>query len=85
VAEFVYLLCAATSVACAAMLFHHYQRRRTRLLLWSSLCFIGLATNNILLVVDLIVFPHVDLSVWRGLSVLISLSILSFGLIWESR
>ena len=44
-----YLLCAVTSVVCALMLFKGYRGNRTKLLFWSSLCFAGLALNNILM------------------------------------
>jgi hypothetical protein len=84
-AEAVYLLCAATSMACAALLFRGYRRQSTRLLLWSSLCFGLLALNNTLLFVDLIVAPDVDLSLWRGLTALAGVALLLFGLIWQSR
>jgi len=84
-AETVYLLCAATSMACAALLFRGYRRQRTRLLLWSSLCFGLLAFNNTLLLVDLIVAPEIDLSVWRSLTALAGVGVLLFGLIWQSR
>jgi hypothetical protein len=49
----VYLLCAATSIVCAILLIRGYRRARERLLLWSGACFIGLALNNVLLVIDL--------------------------------
>ena len=52
-AEFVYTLCAATSILCAWLLFRGYRRHRTRLLFWSALCFSGLALNNALLLFDL--------------------------------
>lgn len=85
-AEAVYLLCAATSVACALLLLRGYRRQRTRLLLWSSLCFALLAINNSLLFVDLIIVPEaVDLSIWRSVTALAGISVLLFGLIWESR
>lgn len=85
-AETVYLLCAATSAACAILLLRGYRRHRTRLLLWSSLCFVLLALNNALLFVDLIVVPEaVDLSLWRSGTALAGISVLLFGLIWESR
>ena len=64
-AEAVYVLCALTSIVCAVMLVMAYRRSRSRLLLWSSLCFVGLAANNVLLLVDLILVPSVDLSLWR--------------------
>jgi hypothetical protein len=84
--ETVYLLCAATSVTCAVLLLRAYRRQRTRLLLWSSLCFVLLALNNILLFVDLIVVPSaIDLSLWRTAVSLAGVGVLLFGLIWESR
>ena len=84
--ETVYLLCAATSVMCAVLLLRAYRRQRTRLLLWSSLCFVLLALNNILLFVDLIVVPsEIDLSLWRSGVALAGVGVLLFGLIWESR
>lgn len=85
-AEAVYLLCAATSITCAILLLRGYFRQRTRLLLWSSLCFILLAMNNALLFIDLIIVPvTIDLSLWRGLTALGGVGILLFGLLWESR
>lgn len=82
-APLVYVLCAATALVCAVMLFRGYRRTRARLLLWSSLCFMGLTANNVLLGLDLVVLPQVDLSPWRSLLALASLSLLVFGLIWE--
>jgi hypothetical protein len=84
-AETIYLLCAATSLVAAVMLFRMWRRRRTRLLLWSCLCFAGLALNNILLFVDLIVVPEVDLIGWRTATAFASVAVLLFGLVWEAR
>jgi hypothetical protein len=83
-AEAVYALCAATSILCAVLLLRGYRATRTRLLFWASLCFAGLALNNVLLFVDLILLPNVDLFWWRAASALASFSILLFGLVWES-
>ncbi len=84
-ATIAYVLCALTSVVCAGLLVRSYLATRMRLLLWSALCFVGLAVNNVLLVVDRQVFPDVDLSLLRDVSGFVSVSILLFGLIWESR
>jgi hypothetical protein len=84
-AETIYLLCAATSVVAAILLLRTWRRRSTRLLLWSSLCFVGLAVNNIILLVDLVVVPGVDLIVLRTGTALASILLLLFGLIWEAR
>ena len=79
----VYLLCFATSSACAILLARSYARTRTRLLLWSALCFVLLAGNNLLVVVDLAVLPEVNLALARlGFSVA-ALAVLLFGFIWD--
>ena len=84
-AEFVYLMCALTSVACAALLLRQYRAGRSSLLLWSSLCFVGLALNNVLLFVDLVVIPSVDLGMVRSLIALVSLALLLWGLVWHGE
>jgi uncharacterized protein DUF5985 len=83
-AEAIYILCGATSLACAVLLWRGYQRSRARFLLWSGLCFLCLACNNILLFVDLVLLPDRDLSAARSLSALTGLVLLLYGLIWDS-
>lgn len=82
-AEFVYGLCALTSLVCAVLLFNGYRTSGTRLLFWSALCFSGLALNNALLLVDLYVFPDIDLFLLRNGTALIAMVVLLFGLIWN--
>lgn len=84
-AELVYALCGVTSIACAILLLRGYQHSRTRLLFWSSLCFAGLAVNNVLLFVDLVIVPGIDLSNPRGLVALAALMTLLYGLVWERQ
>ena len=72
-------------MVCAAMLARAYVRTPSRLLLWSSACFVGLAINNVLLFVDRVVVPERDLTLYRDVSGLAALSVLLFGLIWESK
>lgn len=84
-AEAVYILCALTSMLCAWLLWRKYQAGRTQLLLWSSVCFVGLAANNLLLFADLVIAPGMDLSVPRHLTALLSLSVLLYGLIVDSE
>lgn len=79
----VFFLCALTSLACAVLLLRGYFRGRVRLLLWTGLCFAGLALNNLLLVVDSRT-PTVDLSVWRSLPAVAGLAILIYGLVWDA-
>jgi hypothetical protein len=81
----VYLLCLATSAACAWLLGRSYARTGTRLLLWSSICFTFLAGNNLVLVLDLLVLPDVDLRLGRlGLS-LAAVTALIWGFVWEAE
>ena len=81
----VYLLCFITSAACAWLLARGYMESRTRLLFWSSLCFAFLALNNLLVVLDILVFPGGDLALWRGLAGVAAVGVLLFGFVWESE
>jgi predicted membrane channel-forming protein YqfA (hemolysin III family) len=84
-ADVVYVLCAIVSIVCASMLLRGYRRSRTRLLFWSSLCFAGLALNNILTVIDLMVIPQIDLASLRSGVALVSIGALIYGLTWDGR
>lgn len=79
----VYIIGAVTSVACAALLLRSYRDSRAPLLLWASVCFVGLALNSIGLFIDKVVAPEVDLSVWRSLPALAGLVAFVYGLIRE--
>ncbi|MCK6551434.1 DUF5985 family protein [Myxococcota bacterium] len=82
--EAVYLACALSCVVCAVLLARGFSRTRQRLLLWSALGFTGLAVNNVLLVVDLVVLPNgVDLSIARLVSAAIALTIMVLGFVAE--
>jgi len=82
----VYLLCLATSATCALLLARNYARTRARLLLWSALCFAFLALNNLVVVVDIVVFPTLaDLSLWRLAASLVAVSVLIYGFVWEGE
>ena len=84
-AAVVYSLCAATSVACAVLLLRAWRASRVRLLMWSAIGFTGLALNNVLLFVDRVVVPQHDLTLYRNGAGLAGVSVLLFGLIWESK
>ena len=84
-ATLVYLLCFVTSTACAYLLGRSYRQSGARLLLWSSLCFVFLALNNLLLVIDLLVLLAVDLRIERLLLALAGVSVLLFGFIWDLK
>jgi hypothetical protein len=80
----VYLLCFATSLLCAILLTRSYLRNRTRLLLWSALCFVGLALSNFFLFIDIVVFPQFDMLALRHLTTLAAITVLIYGFIFES-
>jgi hypothetical protein len=84
-AEAVYVLGTLTSVACAVLLLRSHRRSRANLLLWSGLCFGGLAVNNVFLLVDLYVVPSISLALARSAITLASLLLLLFGLTWNTR
>jgi hypothetical protein len=84
-AELVYILCAATSTFCAVLLYRSYRTQRSRLLLLSTLCFLGLALNSILLFIDLAMLPELDLRLLRTVTAFASVMVFLVGLIWESR
>ena len=81
----VYLLCLATSLLCAYLLGRAYRRGRTKLLIWSALCFGLLAVNNLVLAVDVLLLPTIDLTVVRVATSLAAVAVLLYGFIWEAR
>ena len=84
-AAVIYSLCALTGLTCAILLLRSYQKTGVGLLLWSALCFVGLTTSNVFLVLDRIVFPNIDFSVPRLAAALVGLLLLLFGLIWGNE
>ena len=79
----IYGLCMLTALTCAWLLLQAYHKTRYRLLFWCGLFFSVAALNNIFLVVDKLVVPDVDLTVYRYIVALVGLLILLPGLILE--
>lgn len=79
----VYLLCFATSSACAYLLARSYGRTGTRLLLWSALCFLFLAANNLVVVFDMLILANWNLVLVRHFLSIAAISVLLFGFIWD--
>lgn len=79
----IYLVCLLTSTLCAWLLFTAFKRHRQNLLLWSALCFGLLAVNNLLVLVDLVILPDIDLSPARSLTALAAGCVMLYGFIWE--
>jgi hypothetical protein len=79
----VYTLCLVTSSLCAFLLVRSYVATRARLLFWSGICFVFLAANSLLVILDILVFPDVDFGLWRPGLALAAVAILLFGFIWD--
>jgi hypothetical protein len=79
----VYLLCLLTSIVCALLLLRSFMRSRARILAWSAACFGLLAVNNLAMVLDILVFPNIDLSIVRTSCSLLAVATLLYGFIWE--
>ena len=80
----VYFLCFLASACCGWLLVRSYLANRTKLLLWSAICFVLLALNNLFLFVDLAVVPTAaDLSLLRSVLSLSAVSALLYGFVWE--
>lgn len=84
IAAAVFIACAVTSVLCVALLVRGWLATRNRLLLWSSLGFLGLALNNIALVVDRLIIQETDFALVRAVPAFIGVLVLLTGCIWDA-
>ena len=76
-----YLLCALTSLGCTVLLTGRYRKSRVDLLFWSAVAFLAFTVTNVLLFVDLVVVPGVDLALWRNGFTFGGVIVLLYGLI----
>lgn len=81
----VYLLCFLTAAICAVLLARRYFAAPTPVLLWSAACFVFLALTNLLVVVDRVLLPEMDLRTERLVLALLAVAVLLFGFIWEAE
>ena len=81
----IYSLCMLTALTCAWLLLQAYIKTRYRLLFWCSVFFCIAAMNNVFLLLDKVVFPDVDLMVYRYALALTGLMILLPALILEKE
>jgi hypothetical protein len=82
----VYLLGMFVALACGVLLARGYRQSRQRLLLWSSICFLGLALSGALTFLDLSLLPPaIDLHLLRRAVTAVSMLVLLYGLIWDSE
>ena len=85
IAPAVYIFGFLVTLACGVLLTRAYTASRRRLLLWSGVCFFGLGLSNLLLFIDLVLLPTVDLYLVRLLIATGAMLILLYGLIWEGQ
>lgn len=79
------LLAVLTGLACMGLLFRAYASSGVRLLLWSALCFVFLSLNNVLVFLDVVIFPEMDLRPYRLLAALVGILFLLYGFILEAE
>lgn len=83
-AAIVYILCTLTSLLCAIMLFRAFRKSQFRLLFWSSMGFTGFGISNILLFIDVVIFPDVTYILnFRSVPAVIGMITMIYGLIME--
>ena len=75
-ALFVYALCAGTALVCFALLLRQHWRERSSMTLTSSIGLLCLAAANVLLFIDLVVLPQIDLLPWRNIVTLAGVVVL---------
>ena len=78
-------LAVLTSLACMGLLFRAYASSGVRLLLWSALCFVFLSLNNVLVFLDVVIFPEIDLRPYRLAAALAGMLFLLYGFILEAE
>lgn len=84
-AMLIYALCALTALACAVLLVLGSRRTGSRMLLWSGLCFAGLALTNALIVVDALDGRGNTFGTMRLVVALAAIMLLLYGLVFEEK
>ena len=79
--QFVYILCALTSLGCTVLLTGRYRKTRVDLLFWSAAAFFCFTITNIILFVDLVMVPDMDMILLRNGFTLVGVMVLLYGLI----
>ncbi|MDP2315943.1 MAG: DUF5985 family protein [Pseudomonadota bacterium] len=81
----VYLLCLITALGCAAVLFGAYIRTRAPLLFLAGMCFVGLAANDALVLIDVYVIPGTSLLRARRVVGFVAVALMLAGLIFHDK
>lgn len=80
----VYILCFLTSGICAWLLLVSFLRVRQRLLAYSALCFGLTAVANLVVFIDIVLLPQIDLLLLRHLLNLTAIAVMIYGLVVEA-
>lgn len=83
--QIIYGSCGLTALLCAWLLLKAYRDGGNTLLLWSGLFFAIQTFNNILLVIDKVVFPNIDMSIVRHSIALLAILLLLYGLVMRTE
>jgi len=84
-AVLIYSLCLSTALCCAAILVRAFMRTRRPLLMWASLCFLCLALNEAVVIIDLYFVPEESLRIVRSSLGLTAGLLMLIGLIFPAR
>ena len=76
-------LCALTCWACSILLLRNYRARPGQVLLWTALAFCIFGISNVLLCVDRLILPEMDLGLLRQGVTLLGIACMLRGLVWE--
>lgn len=79
--DLVYLLCFLASALCAGMLIRQRMHNPSPVLSWAAACFVFLALSNLVVVLDQLVYPDIDLRTVRLVLTLLAVCVLLFGFI----
>lgn len=79
----IYFISFATNLLCSFLLLRAYRTALKRLLLWSGLCFAGLALGSVMICFDALLVPHVDLFLVRLVVADAAMALLIYGLIFD--
>ena len=80
-----YSVAILTSLGCTVLLARGYRERKYSLLLWSAICFGFLTLNNVLLFVDMLLVPDMDLRLWRLVAALTGVLSMLYAFVWDSE
>jgi len=84
--EVVYILCTLACSLCVVLLVRQYWRNNSVFLLRCGICFFGLAISNACVCIGLLNLNlELNLCVLRGVITLLSIMVLIYGFVWDTK